>query len=174
MNLDNARVRHLLPGRVRLKVPARHRDAAFFDDAARRLAQCAGVTEVRANPLTGSLLVFHTTTLQAINAYASQHGLFFLRALAAATADVSDDTAPPRRRGRAAGAPRIAIEQADRRALALSASLAGLGTLQTMRGELMAPAATLFWYAFDAWRARPSMRLSRGRSPNQNEKPARP
>ncbi len=162
---DEAGLTHLVAGRLRVKLPARRRDAAFFADLSRRLAQCDGVREVHVNPLTGSVLVLHATTPEAIAAYATEHGLFSLQLdpvssdktfFARAYALVSDRPARPTRR--AGGVPE---EERERiRASRLSATLAGLGTLQTVRGQVMAPAITLFWYAYDAWRARSLARLS--------------
>ncbi len=165
MPLDEAQLTHLIAGRLRIRIRARRRDAAFFAEMSRRLAQCEGVTEVRANPLTGSVLIRHATTPDAIAAYADRHGLFELPVAQVS----SDETARARARMLM---PRDAVriarrktepdeERERRRARRLSATLAGLGTLQTVRGQVMAPALTLFWYAYDAWRSRP---LARGRA----------
>lgn len=163
MPLDEAQLTHRIAGRLRIKLPARRRDAAFFSDLSRRLAQCDGVTDVHASPLTGSILIRHTTTVDAIATYADRHGLFSLRLSRVS----SEETAPARahammHREPARSARRKAGESHDDRervqARRLSATLAGLGTLQTVRGQIMAPAVTLFWYAYDAWRSRPRAR----------------
>ena len=157
MRLDEAQLSHLLVGRLRVKVPTRRHDAAFFADVSRRLAQCDGVTQVRVSPVTGSVLVLHSTTLDAIAAYAAQQGLFSLT-----TGRITSD-GTPHSRSRAAMPSGPAQsdgerERSDRRARMISTTLTGLGTLQTVRVQIMAPALTLFWYAYDAWRSRPSTR----------------
>ncbi|PTB17895.1 hypothetical protein C9I57_25560 [Trinickia symbiotica] len=163
MPLDEAQLTHRIAGRLRIKLLSRRRDAAYFSDLSRRLAQCDGVTDVHASPLTGSVLIRHTTTVDAIATYADRHGLFSLRLPRVS----SEESAPARahamtRREPARITRRKAGESNDDRERAqarrLSATLAGLGTLQTVRGQIMAPAVTLFWYAYDAWRSRPRAR----------------
>ena len=51
---------HSIPGRTRLKIPERRGDHIFFDEVAERLRNCAGVSEVECNPLTGSVLIHHS------------------------------------------------------------------------------------------------------------------
>ncbi|PMS38789.1 hypothetical protein B0G57_102424 [Trinickia symbiotica] len=162
MPLDEAQLTHRIAGRLRIKLRSRRRDAAYFSDLSRRLAQCDGVTDVHASPLTGSILIRHTTTVDAIATYADRHGLFSLRPPRVS----SEESAPARAHAVMRREPAIARrkpgeshEERERaQARRLSATLAGLGTLQTVRGQIMAPAVTLFWYAYDAWRARPRAR----------------
>lgn len=149
MSLPEARVSHLLAGRVRLKIPARRRDAAFFVDCARRLERLDGVKQVRTSPLTASLLIVHTTQLDAIAKWAAQQQLFSLRDDAH---EASSQHGLVADRHRARPMAFDAGERAVRRARILSRSLAGLGALQTARGQFFAPALTLFWYAYDVRR----------------------
>jgi hypothetical protein len=59
--MDNtAYVVHHTPGRVRLRIPGRRNDGAFFRDVEERLKQCASVREVRSNPETAGILVRYT------------------------------------------------------------------------------------------------------------------
>ena len=67
---------HSSPGRARLRIGARRKDAAFFAELVRGLAQAPGVEHVSANPLTGSVLLLHGGELETIFAYAEQHQLF--------------------------------------------------------------------------------------------------
>jgi hypothetical protein len=50
---------HCTPKRLRIKIPARRCQDAFFSDLAWRLSQYAGVIKVEGNPLTASLLIAH-------------------------------------------------------------------------------------------------------------------
>jgi hypothetical protein len=153
MNTAEAQISHVLSGRVRLRIPSRRGDAAFFADVAQRLEQCDGVNRVHATPITASLLIIHTTSLDAIAAWASQQQLFSLRAGAAGSLPRQRNPAIWRHRHPAA---LDAGEQGDRRVRLISTSLAGLGALQTIRGQILVPAITLFWYAYDARRGRQS------------------
>jgi hypothetical protein len=159
MTVDDAQLAHVLPGRVRVKVPGRHRDTAFFADVASRLKACDGVIDVRASALTDSVLILHATDIEAIAEYAAQHGLFAMRVNRAAFGQ--QPRVPTH-------VPALFLrrstqeEPSDNGARTLSASLAGLGVWQSARGQIMAPALTLFWYAYDAWRSRPSARIAKG------------
>lgn len=62
--------------RVRLRVPSRRGDAAFFDEARRTLATTPGVLDVRTDPRTGSVLIGHDGSIAAIAAAARERGLF--------------------------------------------------------------------------------------------------
>jgi hypothetical protein len=158
MDLSDARVAHALPGRVRIRIAARQRERAYFDDVARALAECDGVRDVRASALTGSVLVIHTTTLEAIAAFGAQRGLFALAPGAHEVALARERSWPIAKNAK--NAKHDPLARSDTRARRLSASLASLGALQTVRGQVMAPALTLFWYAYDAWRSRPSTHRS--------------
>ncbi|MEM5435971.1 hypothetical protein [Paraburkholderia diazotrophica] len=155
MSIPEAHISHMLAGRVRLKIPARRHDAAFFAEVVRRLAQCDGVIEARASPLTAGLLIMHATELNSIAAWASQQRLFSLHAGAAESLPGQRSRAIQRSARPVAS---VSGEQAVRRARLLSTSLAGLGALQTVRGQILAPAVTLFWYAYDARRGLSSIR----------------
>jgi hypothetical protein len=51
---------HASKGRLRLKIPSKKRDQAFFDDLQRSLTTLPGLDKIEANPLSGSLLIVHT------------------------------------------------------------------------------------------------------------------
>lgn len=63
--LDRAQacIAHRTAGRLRLKVPGRRHDAAFFADLERELVAQPGIVSVQANPMTASILVVHDGTL---------------------------------------------------------------------------------------------------------------
>jgi copper chaperone CopZ len=48
---------HLTPGRLRLRMPERRGDERFAQQVEAALARMPGVTQARANPVTGSVLV---------------------------------------------------------------------------------------------------------------------
>ncbi|MEX3789243.1 hypothetical protein [Paraburkholderia sp. BR14374] len=162
MTIPEAHISHLLAGRVRLKIPARRHDASFFSEVVRRLEQCDGVIEVRASPLTAGVLIMHATELNSIAAWASQQRLFSLQVHSAESLPGEPKRAIARS---ARSVAPVAGGPAERRARLLSTSLAGLGALQTARGQILAPAVTLFWYAYDARRGLASIRAGPEFSP---------
>ena len=139
-------VAHVLPGRVRVRVPARRGDAAFFDRVAERLGELPSVTSVIATPLTGSVVVEFTGEIQAL-----------ALAAMALSDEVRLELAPPPtaplmlRVRREVAAADAAIREAtggelDARAAAFCVLLA-FSALQLLRGNLLAPTVTLLWYA---------------------------
>jgi hypothetical protein len=62
MKLSALRVAHALPGRVRLKVPALKSNGDLAQAVCEKLETVDAVLEVRASPLTGSLLVRYDTS----------------------------------------------------------------------------------------------------------------
>src|ERR1700724_1523646 len=56
--LPAARISHFTARRLRIKVPEKRRNAAFFDAVADRLASWDSVDRVETNPLTASVLIY--------------------------------------------------------------------------------------------------------------------
>lgn len=151
MTLAGAQLCHQIPGRFRVKVPARRRDAAYFLKASECISRCDGVISVAAQPLTGSLLIGHTGSIEAVARFAEEQGLFHL---------VADPTHGPAQDGTSSPQPSSPHQGSWLGAAgtpafdsALAAALAALGLYQILQGEVMAPAITLFWYAYVAMRS---------------------
>lgn len=137
--LPQALVEHELPGRLRLRVPSRRGDRPFFEAVSERIAGLAGVRRVRANPLTGSLLVEHATSAAAIAALAREHGSFDLIAPGALPAPREVPAAPAR--------PAVLPDP-----LSLAAAgLAGAGAYQLARGRVLGSASENLWNAYGAY-----------------------
>ncbi|MCG6896823.1 MAG: hypothetical protein LJE61_02705 [Thiocapsa sp.] len=147
---------HRTRGRLRLRIPARRHDQAFFDRLTQRLCNVPGVLRSTANPETAGVLILldpHSGSdpIEAI----TETGLL----------QVVEDR--PNLSPALTGIRRVAqrIDQAvgestrgvgDLRTLAFVLLIA-LGVRQLGKGQLLAPAASLFWYAFDLMRfARPT------------------
>lgn len=77
--LPIACVDHHIHGRTRLLLLSRRRNAAWFERAEGELRACRGVDGAEGNPTTGSLLVFHTLSLEELGLQAAARGLFELR-----------------------------------------------------------------------------------------------
>jgi hypothetical protein len=147
MILAAAIVGHELPGRLRVRVPSRRHDHDYFARAADALAGCPGVEELDVNTATASLLVTHTTTTAAIRDFAQREGLFALA------------SAPPPQPARRP----LPLRQMDGRLAEITGGAVGLrealalaflvmAVQQALRGNVMAPAASLLWYALEAAR----------------------
>lgn len=57
--IDQAHIVHRTVTRLRIRVPARRLDHAYFGELQAKLVGCTGVRSVEANPLTGSVLIEH-------------------------------------------------------------------------------------------------------------------
>jgi hypothetical protein len=51
---------HASKGRLRIKIPSKKRDEAFFADLQKALATLPGLDKIETNSLSGSLLIVHT------------------------------------------------------------------------------------------------------------------
>src|SRR5579875_402709 len=131
--LPQAELVHQLPGRLRLRVPARRGDAAFFAEMAKRLGGLAGVGAVHANPRSASLLLEHEGGADALLRAIREHG--FLEVVAR-VAQGKRSRAPMH--GPATLWPLSGT----------AAALAGLGMLQAARGRVIGPASENFWMGF--------------------------
>jgi hypothetical protein len=146
MELPQARIEHALPGRLRLRIPSRRGDRRYFEAVGGQIATLTGVRSLRANPITGGLLIEHATGTDAIASFAREHGLFNLA------------------RGRVLGS---ASEQlwnsysayATLKKPWIAATLAVAGLYQAVAGKRLGSAVSLFFYALHA------RRLSRGQTP---------
>lgn len=151
----SAFIKHHLPGRVRLKIPQKRGNINYFDRLADLFSECIGITELKLNPSVASVLICHRPDLpfQNIVEFAKTQGLFTLTekpedheaivipnlpitTLAWAGLDQVDDSLLDFSQGRL-----------NVRSLVFL-SLVGLAIYQIKRGSIMAPAASLLWYAF--------------------------
>lgn len=151
--LVSAYIKHRLPGRVRLKIPQKKGDHRYFDRIAEAFADCPGITQLQLNPPAASLLVCHgaDTPFLSIAEFAQTNALFTvieqapeetfsipnvpLTMLTSAGLKHMDNALVDFSRGRL-----------DGRSL-LFLALIGLAIHQMTRGRVMAPAASLLWYA---------------------------
>jgi hypothetical protein len=144
--IPKVRVVHRTTGRLRVRVAERRKDADWLKTAAAQVAELPGVQSVEVGTQTGSLLLLHVPDQDPEPA---------LRALGLWC---FDDAPPPEEpplqslkeiasslerelRGLTPGAP-------DLRTM-LFLSLGALAMAQVARGQVMAPAVSLFWYALD-------------------------
>jgi hypothetical protein len=140
---------HQVPGRIRIRVPSERGNSAFFAEVSRQLGECPGVTGVETNPVTASVLLRHASPLAGILGFAKEHGVFLveeakrvpLQKLAAANLG-----------GVSRNLQLIAGEEIDLDS-AILVMLTGMAIHQAIKGNIVAPAATLVWYALVMLRA---------------------
>jgi hypothetical protein len=136
----SAFIQHQIPGRVRLKVGSKRGEIGFFEAIIEAMSKHPGVEELRADPLTGSVIIRHSGALEPILAVARQHQLF----------EVAE------RENRTDASSTRAAAQSERQHPALfdaiAVGLGGLGLLQLTRGEAVGSAAENFWNAHGAQR----------------------
>lgn len=74
--LPEARVVHRTPGRLRLRIPSRLKDHAYFEHVCQTLAESSAVSEVVANPATASVLILHRDDADVILTLGAERHLF--------------------------------------------------------------------------------------------------
>jgi hypothetical protein len=143
--IPRGEVCHRIGGRVRVRVGERRGDAAYFEQVRQALRRSDGVTRCQANPMTATVLIEHAVPLEQVLGMAQAQGLF--------RADRLEPSLVPGRLRAAQGLERMDAEmqqltngEVDLGTLVLAALL-GLGVVQLLRGNVLAPAVTLFWYA---------------------------
>jgi hypothetical protein len=143
--MTDAQVCHRIPGRTRIRVPERRGDAAYFADVQRALAGLEGVERCDVNPVTGSLIIEHSAPLAALVEHAAQAGVFRL-------AQLDPESVPGRVRALLnlrrldQEVSRASNGEVDLATLT-AAGLLTMAAVQLVRGQILAPATTLLWYA---------------------------
>lgn len=141
-----AYVVHELPKRTRVKVPSQRGNAGYFDRTRGRLEACPGVTQIKTNFRTGSLLLTHTVPFARIATFAGEQALFTL------LEDPEPDTllqqaseSFSRLNGQIV---RFSQGDLDVRSILLITVLV-MGVIQVARGRIMMPATALFLNALN-------------------------
>jgi len=150
-DLPEARVVHLSRGRLRVKVPEKRRDEAFFKTVEERLRSWQSIERIEVNPLTASLLV-HFADLGALFAENAMRNDLF--AINFDELRAEHEKARPSvmewARQRWADADKLLRRwtdgNADLRSAAFLVAVAG-AIVQAYRGQIAPPAATLLWDA---------------------------
>ncbi len=139
-----AHIVHRLSDRLRLKIPAKRRDAAWFTDIAARLEQVPGITRVEISPTSGSLLIRHDPD-DLLEQRLRQSGLFQITNPTPAAPPVLDTLTDVVSRSDQALERRTGGRTNLRSLLILV--LVGLAIVQTLRGRIMIPAISLVIFA---------------------------
>lgn len=148
--LPKAQVSHHSPGRTRLRIPERRRDALYLNATGRKLAVIPGVTSTRVNATTGSILLEHDLSLPDLKVVGEERALFV----------VEDGSSPgPISKVLADGIGRF-VTGADAKLRSLSGGeldaklvvaggLLGLSVLQWRRGDALPAGMMLALMAID-------------------------
>jgi hypothetical protein len=159
-SLPAARISHFTARRLRIKVPAKRRDTAFFNTVADRLATWESVDSVETNPLTASILIRFSDPERLFVEAVEKNDLFdidFDAAFAQRSVPVVTRVAVGSFETADSAVRRWTENQIDMRSLLFLCLFAG-GVIQLLRGRLATPAPTLLWYAGDLlglWHAAP-------------------
>lgn len=76
--IPDAVIAHVSTGRLRVKIPSQKGNLAALKSQGDQFAACPGVLSIEVNPVTGSILLIHQTTVSAIVEYARSKNLFSL------------------------------------------------------------------------------------------------
>jgi Heavy metal associated domain 2 len=150
-SLPRARISHFTARRVRIKIPEKRRDRAYFSTVADRLAAWDSVDGVEANPLTASILIHFSDPQRLLLDAVAKNDLFdldFDTAFAAQSEPVMTQAAVRTFESADLAMRRWTANQMDMRSVLFLLLFAG-GVFQLLRGRLAAPAPTLLWYAGD-------------------------
>ncbi len=77
--IPDAHVSHGIASRLRIKIPSKKGDVAYFSTLQERLPNCPGVGEIKVNPQTGSALICYECEKKALAEFAKKNDLFLLR-----------------------------------------------------------------------------------------------
>ena len=155
-DLPVGRVCHLTTARLRVKIPAKRRDEAFFKLLEQRLASWDSIERVEVNPLTASVLV-HFPDLGALFAENAMRNDLFTVDLDAIEAEdgkprqALTEWAKQRWADADKSLRRWSDGRADIRSAAFLALVAG-SIFQLFRGQIAPPTATLLWDAGEVLR----------------------
>jgi len=159
-DLPAARISHFTARRLRIKVPEKRRNIAFFDTVADRLATWDSVERVETNPLTASVLIFFSDPEKLFLEAVAKNDLFdidFDAAFRNSSKPVVTDAAVQSFDTADDALRRWTENLIDMRSVFFLLLFAG-GVFQLFRRRLDTPAPTLLWYAGDLvglWSDRP-------------------
>jgi Heavy metal associated domain 2 len=159
-DLPSARIAHFTARRLRIKVPEKRRDRAFFDFVQRRLTAWDSVERVETNPLTASILIhFSDAERLLLEAVAKNDFLDIDFDAVAQPAEPFVTRAAVRSFATSDNALRSwTANTIDMRSVVFLMLFLG-GVYQLLRGRLSTPAPTLLWYAgslLGLWREHPA------------------
>jgi len=144
--LPEAHICHRTPDRIRIKIPARKGDAAYFAWLRDQACQCPGVTKAEVNAVTGSVLLSHQLDIRQLAEFAAANHLFSLEISGAVPKTLNDKVVDSFRdlNGQIKG---LSGNELDIPSIAF-VGLLGIGIYELSMGNFVVPFwHTAFWYA---------------------------
>ena len=146
--LPPALISHRTTGRLRVKIPSKKGDGAFFQSLKERFSILEGINAIEINPLTGSMLILHSSDERTIAGYALANNLFMLQELGSSPAGLQ------RRISKAFVSIDSQLKSATSGEIDIGGLaflvLMGFGIYQISVGNLTAlPWYAAFWYALN-------------------------
>ncbi len=149
----HGQIAHQTSGRVRIDLPAKRGDAAYFSTLSQQMAGLDEVLAVRTNPITGSLIVEYDGPFDTLLRRFDDMAVDIL-AQPAAASKVGGSAAG--KGGTPAGASPLPYRLVSGRQvhpmLLVGLAFGALGLVQVVRGQVLVPALSAFWYAARAFR----------------------
>lgn len=143
--LPQASISHRTAGRLRIRIPSRRGEEAYFRQVSRQLARCPGIERIEANPVTASLLVVPAVDMETLMRFTETEGLFLLSETGSAPMTITETLAAGFG-GLNQELRRLSAGTVDLGTLAFAALVTG-AMIQWQKGHVLGPASTLFWYA---------------------------
>lgn len=133
-------VAHQIPGRIRLQIQSQRGNVVFFDQLSQRFSGVEGVRLARANPTAGSFVLEYEGPLEDVIARSGAQNILEL-----APAPISAST---RQVVQGLDKPVNLVTGREIDPMFMAGTAFSLMTLlQGLRGKVLVPAATAFWYA---------------------------
>lgn len=138
-------VAHLTPGRARVRLPEHRGDHEFFGCMVQSIQESGLVHSVRANPVTGSIVLEFDGLPDDLLAKLS--ALWPIEIVPSAPASL------PGPLPTGVASPFKLVSGRDINPLVMTGTLfSAIGVVQALRGRFLVPALSAFWYAADAFR----------------------
>lgn len=145
----HGQIAHQTVGRVRIDLPAKRGDAAYFSTLSQQIAGLDEVLAVRTNPITGSLIIEYDGPFDALLHRFDDMAIDILAqpartgSVAAARQAAAQDSALPYR---------LVSGRTLHPMVLVGLAFGALGLVQVARGQVLVPALSAFWYAARAFR----------------------
>jgi hypothetical protein len=166
-----AEIVHEMPGRVRARLPQYQGDAQAFMQLEQVLLETGLFSNVHGNPLTGSVVLEFSAPRDEVLAKLADHLPFQLELVARGAAP-----GPSKAEAGANATGGMTAAQQGRMMIGASAPnavwvigalFAGVGVVQLLRGQILVPALSAFWYAHHAfWLAANGSQARPGQAPH--------
>lgn len=143
----SAFVAHRMPGRIRLRIPDKRRNPSYFSRLQQEVAQLDGVRQVRINADTASVLLEFNGDAAELLARLREHDV---------DVQLKQEYGSAPRRAAHLPLPAKPIRLVTGRNIGpmfmFGTALLGIGLVQALRGRVLVPSMSAFWYAVEAFR----------------------